>query len=312
MTKKLSPRDVLRLRNAVAEPHELLTTADGRTLFLRHWPGVGSPEVSVLILHGITAHSGAYGTMLGHPLSAKGIDMWGLDLRGHGLSDGRRGDYPSRKRLEEDLAHAVTFVARRSKRLVVLGHSLGVMTAIAAYQAAPQEVQGLVLLSAAREINPAVFPSPTGGGAMKAILGALLFRGWPLIEYRRTGQSGHQDPLYNFRYSARFYEILYGTGIITLADMMQRGSLDVLGLRPSGPIRVPVLVGVGDQDEIFSVRTVQDFCQSLPAEQKQLFVVPGARHAKFPTDGWGALVGWLSQLSARSTGNRPARPSEVS
>ena len=172
MFHTISQREVKIRRNSFQGPHELCPTSDGKNLFLRHWPSASSSRVSVLILHGITAYSGPYAALLGEPLARAGFDAWGLDLRGHGLSDGRRGDYPGPQRFERDLAEVIGFVRSRADRLVVLGHSLGVLSALVAQRMAPEKVDGLVLLSAARHLNPGAFPPPSGVAILKAIFGS--------------------------------------------------------------------------------------------------------------------------------------------
>src|SRR5271157_2032479 len=122
--------DVARLRQEYQGPHELVTTSDGKTLFVRRWNSKGEAPVSVLIFHGITGYSGPYGPMVAEQLSSAGSDVFALDLRGHGLSDGKRGDYPSHERLVKDLTETVAFVRSKSKKLVVMGHSLGVLAAV--------------------------------------------------------------------------------------------------------------------------------------------------------------------------------------
>jgi acylglycerol lipase len=286
--------DVDRARSEFRGPHELVRTSDGKILFLRRWEASGPSKVSVLVLHGITAHSGAYGPLLGEPLSRAGFTVYGLDLRGHGLSDGKRGDYPGHHRWEKDLAEALQVVRSRSSKVVVLGHSLGVLSAAVLAKTRPRDVDGLVLLSAATTIRKGVFPPPRGGALLKSLLGAALFRGTPLIEYRREGMGGRDDPLFVFRYSARFYTVLYGTGVLRLSSGLREGRLDSPHLAFDGRLPFPVLVGVGDKDEIFPLEAVQRFYESIPADDKSFFVVPGARHAVFPEGAWRPLIGWLS------------------
>src|SRR5580765_2539498 len=94
------------LRKNFSGTHDQFTTQDGVTLFLRRWnPDSLTPAkkgIAVLIFHGFTAHSGAY-NMAGSPISAAGYSTFGLDYRGHGLSDGIRGDSPGKDRWISDL-----------------------------------------------------------------------------------------------------------------------------------------------------------------------------------------------------------------
>src|SRR5690554_1105752 len=101
------------LRDELKDPHHLVRTTDGETLFLRRWnpdPALSDKEeVAILILHGITAHSGAY-DMAGRPFSERGYTTFGLDYRGHGLSGGNRGDAPGVDRWIADMAETVAYI----------------------------------------------------------------------------------------------------------------------------------------------------------------------------------------------------------
>jgi len=285
--------DVTRLRSEYAGPHELLRTSDGKTLFIRAWKAKDKARASVLIFHGITGYSGPYGPMVAENLSASGYDVYGLDLRGHGLSDGRRGDYPSRERFVEDLDSAVALARSKSSKLILLGHSLGALAAIAAINSKPEPVDGLVILSAARRIRTGVYPKTKAGALLRTLFGVAILRGTPVIEYRRPGQLGLDDPLFTFKYSARFYTVLYGVGALAVTRMMRAGLLDSPNLRFNRKLSVPLLLGVGDQDELFPVEGVKEFHDEIECDDKSFFVAPGAHHATWPSDSWGPLDEWL-------------------
>src|SRR5580700_9410942 len=97
--KGITPTEAAILRRNFTGPHNEFTTTDGVTLFLRRWDPdtivAAKKDVAVLIFHGFTAYSGPYG-MAGVPISGGGYTVFGLDYRGHGLSDGNRGDTPGK------------------------------------------------------------------------------------------------------------------------------------------------------------------------------------------------------------------------
>lgn len=129
----IAPGEAAALRNNFNEPHEQFKTTDGVTLFLRRWNPdtivAAKKDVAVLLFHGITAHSGAY-NMAGVPISRGGYTTFGLDYRGHGLSDGNRGDSPGKDRWIADLAESVKYVKSLGfSKVIILGHSLGVAAA---------------------------------------------------------------------------------------------------------------------------------------------------------------------------------------
>lgn len=285
--------DVTGLRANFKGPHELVHTSDGKVLFVRRWDSGSASPVSVLIFHGITGYSGPYGPMIAEELAASGFNVFGMDLRGHGLSDGSRGDYPSAERLRKDLVETVAVAKARSRKVVVLGHSLGALSAVVAAKACSGSIDGLVMLSAARKVKTGVYGRPGTGAAFKTLLGVAVLRGRPLIEYRREGMIGLDDPLFNFEYSARFYSVLYGVGALKVSSMLRSGLIDSPNLRFDGKLAIPLLVGIGDHDDLFTVEAAREFCGEIDCTDKEFFVIPGARHAFFPKGSWAPLVAWL-------------------
>jgi alpha-beta hydrolase superfamily lysophospholipase len=293
--------DVSKLREEFKEPHELVKVSDGKVIFLRHWVGSERTDLAILVFHGITAYSEPYGKLLAEDLARTGFNVFGMDLRGHGRSDGRRGDYPGGERLSEDLCETLAFLRGRFSKVVVLGHSLGVLSAVVAVNSYPANVDGLILLSAGRKVRPGAYSKPPAGVALKTLLGITLLPRSRLIEYRRRGMGGRGDPLFNFHYTARFYSTLYGTSAWSVVRMLGKNEIVSPNLVISGRMDIPVLVGVGDQDELFSVDSVRAFFDSVGCSRKEFFVIPGGRHAAFPTESWDPLIAWLRA-------NYPAKP----
>ena len=283
--KGITPEEAATLRKAYKGPHDQFTTSDGVTLFLRRWdPPTIDPakkDVAVLIFHGFTAYSGPY-AMAGVPISAGGYTVFGLDYRGHGMSDGNRGDSPGKDRFIADLAQSVKYVKGLGfKRIVILGHSLGVASAIIATDAVPDDVSGLVLLSGAYQGRKGL-SKPVPFFKQARILASSIVRpSYPAVEYYRDGMTVSKDTLFNFRYTLRFLTMI-----------------DVSTLRLPKNLNIPVLVGVGDKDELFEVDKVKDFYNMIPGDKKQFFIMKNATHAKIPLESWEEIVDWLNKTYA--------------
>jgi len=291
----LANLNIAKMRAGYKAPHELVHASDGKTLFVRRWSAAAESPVSILIMHGITGHSAPYGPMVADQLTRAGFNAFGLDLRGHGLSDGRRGDYPSADRFAKDLTETLAVVRPNPRKLVVMGHSLGALTAILATKGNPKEVDGLVLVSAAKRVRTGVYPRPKTGAMLKTLIGVAILRGSPLIEYRREGQVGFDDPLFNFHYSARFYTVLYGVGALKVIRMLSSGMVESPNLTFHEKLRIPLFVAVGEKDELFSSEGAMEFCDGIDCDDKEFHVIPGASHAVWPKDSFGPLVEWLQK-----------------
>ncbi len=267
------------LRNEFTGPHHLVTTSDGATLFLRRWNPDNQPEkIAILMLHGITAYSGAY-AMAGIPFAENGYTTFGLDYRGHGLSSGNRGDTPGTERWITDMAETVAYIKKLGfSEVVVLGHSLGVAAAFSVANAIPKEIAGLVLLSGAYEGREGISRPPSLLEKVRFFASAILRPSYQSHQYYREGMTVSKDSLFNFRYTPRFLLML-----------------DAKTLRLPADMNIPVLVGVGDEDELFSVEKVKELYDLIPGDKKEFLVMKNATHAKIPRESWMHVVDWLDR-----------------
>ena len=268
--------DVKKLREDFKEPFDLVNTSDGITLFLRKWESPSPSNKAILILHGITAYSGPY-EMFGNAISKTGFTAVGLDLRGHGLSDGIRGDYPSKERLINDLVETISYLKKNFSTLLIFGHSLGVLTALIAKKNSNEKIDGLILLSAGKIVRPGVYKTPTTLQKLKILFSSLFFPSKPVINYYREGILGLDDPLFNFKYTLRFMRL------VGFQD------LDI-----SEEIECPIILGVGEHDEIFSVESAQSLLDEIHCKDKEFFIMPGAKHAvEFTEESFKEIKSWL-------------------
>src|SRR5207253_934295 len=108
----------------------------GGRLHVARGPAHGPPLV---LLHGITRRWNDFAPLL--PALAARWEVFALDHRGHGLSD-RAGRYG----LGDYAADAAAWLAASVREsAVVVGHSLGALTALLVAQAERERVRGLVL-----------------------------------------------------------------------------------------------------------------------------------------------------------------------
>jgi len=105
-----------------------LTTADGLQLHVREWL-ISNARGTVLIVHGLGEHIGRYAHVAAQ-LNAWGWSAVGYDHRGHGGSEGARGELHHSDDLLNDLASMIDSVrAKGTGPLVLLGHSMGGLVA---------------------------------------------------------------------------------------------------------------------------------------------------------------------------------------
>jgi alpha-beta hydrolase superfamily lysophospholipase len=101
----------------------------GNELYYRRW-STEDPRAAVVFLHGFGEHGGHY-HRFAHDLGAQRFEVWGLDLPGHGLSSGERGDFGSVEAIADGATRLLELARRHRPTLpvVLIGHSLGGVTA---------------------------------------------------------------------------------------------------------------------------------------------------------------------------------------
>lgn len=207
------------------------TTDDGLKLHLRHWPAPTPARGQVLIVHGLGEHIGRYAHVAA-ALNEAGWDVHGWDHRGHGQSEGPRGDIPDAEALLRDTARVIDAVHRPSSaghRLVMLGHSMG--GAVAARFAAEaltgrpaawsRPLDGLVLSS------PALDPGLNAGQKLALALAGALAPGLAVSNGLKPEwisrdpavvQAYAADPLVHDRITARLTRFIIDAGARAIDD----------------------------------------------------------------------------------------------
>ncbi|MBP6492251.1 MAG: alpha/beta fold hydrolase [Clostridia bacterium] len=87
---------------------------------------ISQPLAVVCLIHGIGEHAGRY-DRIGEAFKKAGIAMVGMDLRGHGLSSGKRGHTAPRKEILGDIDLLLLDIQKKYPEVPVFlyGHSMG-------------------------------------------------------------------------------------------------------------------------------------------------------------------------------------------
>lgn len=118
----------------IIESH--LSMADGTKIFIRDWLNEeidanstadhnNEPQPCIVILHGFGEHCGRYEHIAAF-LNSRGFAVRTYDHRGHGQSDGARGDCPDSMSIVNDAEIIIRDFAQHCQhRPILFGHSMG-------------------------------------------------------------------------------------------------------------------------------------------------------------------------------------------
>ncbi len=260
--------------------------ADGTALYMRHWPAAGAsgtePWAVVLIVHGIGEHSGRY-ERTGRMLSEAGLDVRALDLRGHGLSEGRRVYVSSWNDYLDDLAVTLAGVRRPGLPTILLGHSMGALISLT-YVCSSRPAPDLLVLSAP-PLGAAVplwqrVAAPLLNRVVPGLVIANPIAGDQLSRDLAVGAAYFADPLVQPRSTVRL-------GAELMAAMKRaRGDLSELD--------VPTLVIHGGADTLVPTHLSEPLGRVPGVERR---VLPNLRHETLNEpegpEVVAQIVGWL-------------------
>ncbi|MGY1690861.1 alpha/beta fold hydrolase [Geodermatophilus sp. SYSU D01105] len=291
-----------------------LEAADGVRLRYRRWLPEGAVRGTVQVVHGASEHSGRYGRLAG-ALTARGLAVYALDLRGHGgtaesTGPGRFGAGGADALLADVRAlSAVAAGEHPGVPRVLLGHSMGSIVALAAAEEDGGDLAGLALsgpVGVAPHLAESVtaLEASTAAGAGDQPLDALGAFNQPFEPARTPFDWLSRDPAEVDAYLAdplcgnrMPLTTGYAAGVFGLA--VRSATAEAVARLPEG---LPVLLLAGQRDPVGGVEAAQvtalaDLLRArgLPVE---LHVYPDARHEVFNETNrdevTGDLLAWLA------------------
>ncbi|MCH2101825.1 MAG: lysophospholipase [Planctomycetes bacterium] len=250
----------------ITQATDHLSSRDGTELAWHHWSTPNPLRGSVLLVHGVGEHLQRY-RHVAEALTHSGFEVGGVDLRGHGLSSGKRGHILRWQNYVDDI-HAAA--ERLPDPLFVTAHSMG----------------ALVTLDFLREdtrTKAAVLSGPLLGVAVEAPrwktgLAGLLSRIAPSLQLANeidpaevcrnidVQRRYQEDPLNSNRVTPRWYTEMRAAieRVRTYANEYQ----------------LPLQVHAGSEDKIVSIDALQSFLECWGGVH-ELKIWPDGKHEVF-------------------------------
>jgi alpha-beta hydrolase superfamily lysophospholipase len=246
---------------------ETIESRDGTPLSLVRWDAPSESKGQVLIVHGLAEHMGRY-EHVAAALVAAGFSVAGIELRGHGDSEGQRGHVDNWQQYVEDLFSAVEALGGQP---YLVGHSMGGLVALDAIRTG-LEVSGVSLS------NPLVGVS-VEAPAIKIAAAKVLSRILPKLsldnELDVTQISRDADVVARYEADPKVYRKISSRWYTEMLAAMDR----VHAAAPEGAI--PLLLQQGDADSITSPDDARTFYGAWGHVEKQRTVYPDLYHEIF-------------------------------
>lgn len=242
----------------------------GLRLAYRSWE-VPDASAAIVVVHGLGEHSGRYAAF-GERMAAYGLSTFAMDLRGHGLSEGRRGHVPSFDTYLQELdrfRREVEGLADFEVPLFLLGQSMGGLIASRYLEEYNTRFQGGIMLSpwlgTAMQVPRWKI---TAANALSRVLPALPFSSGldadALSRDPEVVAAYRADPLVHDRITPRlFAEVSGAMGLV-----FQR----------SDRIQEPLLLLMGGEDRLVKTERTLLFSRQITVSDLTVKVYPGFYH----------------------------------
>ena len=244
---------------SIPEQSGTIRSEDGTSLFYRYWPASNLPSKTVVIvLHGIGLHSGPY-VAVAAALTPLGIDVYGLDDRGHGKSSGPRDRLGTRVKAVTDIHALIQFISRLNQsKIFLLGESMGGLLALTYSISHEDLLSGLILVAPALKLCRAQLLRPLTAALLPYFLAPTL----PSVNLvgRRLEESCRDAHFINARRSDSLsysrVSLQYIFDIRAFILYCRHTSLDSL--------RKPVLLLHGAYDRLINISGSKTLARRLP------------------------------------------------
>ena len=245
--------------------------AQGLNLYYQSWHPLSQAKGIVVIIHGLGSHSNLFSNIT-QSLVLNNYAVYGLDLRGHGRSQGQRGHINSWSEFREDLRLFCKLIKNLEGKSIphfLLGHSLGGIIALDYVLRFPKTFQGIITMA------PPL--GKIGISPVKLLLGKTLSSVMPRLALnvgfsdRQTSSDQNvletfpQDPFIHSKGTARLATEFLGTNNWILSQAKN--------------FKVPILILHGGADQISHPEGSRRFFEQIKFPDKERYEYPHSRHA---------------------------------
>lgn len=272
---------------ATSVKHDTFELRSSTTLFAQSWTPATTLCGTVGIVHGLGEHSSRYAQFAGR-LAAEGYRVVGYDQRGHGRTEGKRGDAPSYEDLLDDVEALIVNCRAENPNLPIylFGQSFGGNLVLNYALRRRSNLAGVIASSPL--LQPTHSP-PRWKQSVARVL-ACVYSSFTFHTGVQAEQLSHDpavvaayqaDPLVHDQVSARL-----------AVAMLEAGEW---ALEHAAKLSVPTLLLHGSADAITSVDATFAFAQRA-GDRSKLHTFPGLFHElhwEREGDALQVIVDWL-------------------
>jgi alpha-beta hydrolase superfamily lysophospholipase len=283
--------------NPIATPiYDYFVNSEGLRLFYRTFEPK-SQEIRRIIIgcHGMGG-DGEYFTLLADQIVEQtNSAFYIMDYRGHGRSEGAKGDIKKFELYLEDLKEFITFIQQKNPNipLLILGESMGGIVSINFVARNPEIFSGIIEFAPAVRLHLTAFSIVDAFKAVGYFFVYLFAPGKPVI-----GSKGREDVGVRNEIHQQYDRTnLYHLEAVSPRYILQLNKFSKISYKSGFKIKAPIIIFQGEGDKLVSVEGVKIFFGTVASEDKELVLYPEAYHVLFTDpyagDLWDKLRSWI-------------------
>jgi alpha-beta hydrolase superfamily lysophospholipase len=239
-------------------------------IYYQAWLPDGEPKAALLIVHGLAEHSGRYTNVVKH-FVPRGYAAYGLDLIGHGRSDGARAFVRDFAEYTGTVGTYLGMVRgwQPEMPIFLLGHSLGALIGACCFLDYPSSLAGAVLSGTSVQMPDNITP------AIVLIAKALSTLAPKIKVQAIESEWVSRDPDV-----VRVYkdDPLVYTGGITARTGVELLKAQQRAMAEASRITLPILMVHGGDDRLTPLAGARAFYETIGSADKTLKVYGGLYH----------------------------------
>ncbi|MDP9291609.1 MAG: lysophospholipase [Verrucomicrobiota bacterium] len=271
-----------------------LAAADGTRLFTRA-ANLRAPRANVILTHGLGEHSARYLHVADY-FAAQGFRLCAYDLRGHGRSDGTRGELKNYDDFLRDLECVLDHFSVAEVPSFLYGHSLGGQITLNFLSREKRNIAGAVISSP--WLRLAFTPN-----RFKVLLAKIALRFWPQFTQNKPANVHFLSRDQEFLNSMSDRDLIHHRVSARMFAEISRGATEALAAAPH--FQWPLFLIHGDNDSITSHLATREFFDAASSPDKKLLFLPGHLHELHNELGRDAVLAEITRWIAQRVSGQP-------
>ncbi len=273
--------------------HCSFTVRDNKKIFAYRFPN--QSDNTIILIHGVGSSAYMYNKTAGLLQEATQAEVYTIDLRGHGQSDGISGDVDYINQYVDDLADILNTIRKEKPKgkLIIAGHSMGGGVALRyGMEKQYEQPDGFLLFAPLIGHNSPAFPQgqATENTAEEPFMKIHIERIIGLKMLNEIDNHGYDSlPVlfFNLPETVPLRKYSYRANASMAPDDY------VIGLKA---VKKPMLVLIGSQDEAFSAEALQNAV--LDNSTGEMKIIDGASHngVRYNAQSFTFINNWFSKI----------------